>query len=114
MRLEGWATGVVGEVIPFERTLCWRDFQSSGTAIGARPSPLRQELDGCVVAFDQRFLLGARPALDLALDRDGIGDIREMLGPDKFNRQPSRRIATEDPAAMLGEPALQPRRADPT
>jgi hypothetical protein len=49
-------------------------------ALRSPGSPLRKPLDRTPITLDQRFFLRATPALDLALDRDGVGDPTEMLG----------------------------------
>ena len=89
VRLEGWAPGAV--LIPTKAGLLRArlkrgDFIVSHEAAvskGGRErdlsSPLRQELNLPIVAADQRFLLDARPSLDLAFYGDSVRDVQEML-----------------------------------
>src|SRR5215470_7236129 len=58
-----------------------------------RSTPFRQENERLLVAAYQGFLLRPAPAFDLALCRDGIGDLLELTGPHKFRWPAPRRAA---------------------
>jgi hypothetical protein len=50
-------------------------------------------LDRAPITFDQRFLLRARPALELTLDSNGVGDLQEVLRPDESDGAAGRGLA---------------------
>src|SRR5215213_10593131 len=68
---------------------------------------LRQSLKRFEVTLDQGFLLSPRPAFDLPLIGDRIGDAIEMHGIDERHRPAFRRVASEDPLIMLADAGLQ-------
>jgi hypothetical protein len=86
VRLEGWASGALFRQLP----------------------------DQCVVATGERFFLGARPAFELTLDSNGIGDVGKMLGSDHRHGQTFQSVSAESAVVVLGQPSLEPetRRAD--
>jgi hypothetical protein len=64
----------------------------------ARASPLCKLGQARIIAGYQCFLLGARPALDLPLGRNGVGDDVEVLAENKNYRSPRRGEPPKCPA----------------
>ena len=58
---------------------------ATGVSSGFNRSSLRQIRQGLVIHCHQRFLLSARPALDLALAGDGVDDAVIGFGEDEFD-----------------------------
>ena len=59
------------------------------------------------VTANQRFLFCPRPALDLSLDCDGVGNAIKPLGEYQGYRTTLRRIAAVRPRVVLGDPLLE-------
>src|SRR5262245_46302886 len=61
--------------------------------LDASASAARQSREQIEPARDERFLLGAGPAFELALGGNGIGQTIEALRPDQVHRAPALRVA---------------------
>ena len=82
-----------------------------------RPStgPLGEPRQAIPLASDQSLLLGAAPALDPALGRDGVGDAIEVLVENEPHGPAGAGVAAERPGLMLVEALVEivsARRAD--
>src|SRR5579883_1199726 len=73
-----------------------------------RPTP-REIPQSFEIATDERFLLGAAPALHLAFGGYRIGDVREFLMKDQHDWTPPRGVATEHAGVVLCDARLEVR-----
>src|SRR5215471_318963 len=73
----------------------------------------REQPQSFEIAANERLLLGARPALDLALGRDGVGDLLEPLRIGERHRTARRSVAVKMTAVVLGKPELERRARRP-
>jgi hypothetical protein len=69
---------------------------------GAPGATLRKLHERAPIAADQRLFLGAAPAFNPAFHRDGVGDAKEMITPDKRNRSASGGVTGIGTCLMLG------------
>jgi hypothetical protein len=77
------------------------------------PATARESAEQIEVAGDQGQLLGARPALDLALAGDRVGDHTEILRPEQANRPAQRGVAAVEAALVLADALLERAARDP-
>ena len=81
-----------------------------------------ESLEGCLVAplsalcgfpkrlevtLDQRFFLGARPALEFSLYSDGVGDPVERFMEDELDRSPVPGVAAMGSGVVFRDPRFK-------
>ncbi len=69
--------------------------------------PTRKQCNAGPIPRDQRFFFGSRPAFDLALSGNRVGDLIEMLREYQTNWPARGRITAELAFVMLSDTPLE-------
>src|SRR3974390_350986 len=77
---------------------------AQGSVSRASPRQFREQIKS---SGHQRFLLGARPTLDLPFGRDGIDDVLEVIGIGEDNGSARGSVTAEMPRLVLRDSNLE-------